>query len=91
MSVLESSILSQSTDRRFSAHVQFLELNDEPVAYALVLQYKNIAFITKTSYDLRFERLNVGIYVQNVAIHHLFEAKEVTHIDFLTDLSYMGR
>lgn len=68
--------------------VWFLELNDKTLAYSLVLEYKEVAFIMKTSYDERYKRFYPGIYVNNVAIRELFNKRQIRKIDLLTDLPF---
>lgn len=72
----------------FKWSVWFLELNEQTIAYALVLQYKKVAFIVKTSYDKRYKKLQPGIYINNEAIRDLFNKRQVGKIDYLTDLPF---
>jgi hypothetical protein len=72
----------------FSWSAWFLELGGQTMAYVLVLQYKDVAYIAKTSYDKRFRKFSPGIYVQNVAIRELFNRGRIRKIDFSTDLPY---
>jgi len=76
------------TESDFNWRVWFLELNDQTLAYSMVLEYKETAFIVKTSYDERYKRLQPGIYINNVAIRELFEKGKVRKIDWLTDLPF---
>jgi len=76
------------TESDFKWRLWFLELGNQPLAYCLVLQYKEMAFFMKTSYDERYKRLYPGIYVNNVAIRDLFNERQVKVIDFATDLSF---
>lgn len=77
-----------TTELDFKWRVWFLELSGQTVAYALVLQYKETAFIVKTSYNARYKRFYPGIYVNNAAIRELFNKRKVKTIDFLTDLPF---
>lgn len=77
------------TEPDFKWNVWFLELNNQTLAYTLVFQYKEVAFIMKTSYDERFKRFYPGICVINAAIRELFNKEHVRSIDFLTDLPFM--
>jgi len=72
----------------FKWNVWFLELNDNTLAYSLVLQYKDMAYLSKTSYDQRYKGCFPGIYVQNAAIRDILERKMVQNIDFMTDLPF---
>lgn len=73
----------------FKWRVWFLELSGQTLAYSLVLQYKDIAFIIKTSYNARYKRFYPGINVNNATIRELFNEGQVRNIDFITDLSFM--
>ncbi len=67
----------------------FLELNNETLAYALGLHYKETTFIKRTSYVERYRHLYPGIFVVHAAIHELFDKGETRKIDFYTDHSFM--
>lgn len=73
----------------FNWSVWFLELEKHALAYALVFQYKAVAFIVKTSYDKRYRPFYPGIFVINAAIRELFNRKRVKKVDYLTDLPFM--
>jgi hypothetical protein len=74
----------------FKRKVWFLKLNDHPIAYALVIQNKQKATITKTSYDSRYRRFYPGIYLINAVLRDLFNSNRIRNIDFMTDMSFMG-
>jgi len=76
------------TEPDFNWSVWFLEFNGQTWAYALILQYKETAFIVKTSYDERYRRFQPGIYINNAAIRELFNKRQVRKIDWLTDLPF---
>jgi len=67
--------------------IWFLYLNNQAIAYCLVLRYKKKAFIVKGSYDKKWKHLYPGIYIRNEAIKSIF-GTNVESIDFLTDLPY---
>ena len=67
----------------------FLELDGQELAYVLALQYKNVAYFAKTTYDERYERLAPGVYLVNAVIRELFDKCQIRKIDFLTDLPFM--
>jgi ribosomal protein S18 acetylase RimI-like enzyme len=69
--------------------VWFLEINDHPVAYALIAIYSGVASIIKTSYNARYRRFYPGIYVINIAMSQLWDTRKIKMIDFLTDLQFM--
>jgi len=73
----------------FKNKAWILELNDLPIAFALVFQNGKTAVIAKTSYDVRFKNFYPGMYVINAVIRDLFNDKTVSNIDFVTDLPFM--
>ncbi len=77
------------TEPSFNWSFWFLDLNNQTLAYALVFQYKEVAFIVKTSYDERYKKFYPGIFVINAAIRELFGRRQVKKIDFVTDLPFM--
>jgi hypothetical protein len=69
----------------------FLELQETPIAYAIVVEINGVAYLAKTSYDDRYHDLYPGEYVQNAAIRSLFDSKLVYRLDFMTFLRYHKR
>lgn len=86
--IWKGSLYTARTEPDFKWNVWFLELNDQTLAYSLVLQYKEVAFIIKTSYDERYKRFYPGVHVINAAIRGLFKKRQVRSIDFLMDLPF---
>ena len=84
--IWEGSQHAADTVPGFNWGVWFLELDGKPIAYQLVLQYKEVAYFVKTSYNERYKRLSPGAYVINSAIRDMCNRSEVKEIDFLTDL-----
>jgi hypothetical protein len=76
-------------DPHFTWSAKFLELNNQELAHVLILQYKDVAYLVKTSYDRKYEKSSPGIFLVNTAIHELFNMNQVRRIDFLTDLRFM--
>jgi len=72
----------------FKWDVWFLELNNQTLAYWLVIQYKEVAYLAKTSYDKRYEGFSPGICVLNAVIRELFNGP-TKKVDFLTELPFM--
>jgi len=86
--ILKASQHTARTEPAFKWGVWFLELNDQPLAYSLVIQYKQVAFSTKTSYDERYKKFYPSIYLLNSVIRELINKRQVKSVDFLTDLSF---
>jgi len=87
--VIHGSVACSQRDLR--CRVWFLELNDNILAYTIILQFKRNAIVVKTSYDMRYEKLSPGIHVMNSAIRELFDSQVASEVDFLTDLPFMRR
>jgi hypothetical protein len=86
--IWKSSSSVENTNPDFKRKIWFLELNDQTVAYTLVIQYKGTAFACKTSYADQYRQLYLGVYVTNAAIKDLFNKKEVQRFDFMTNLPF---
>jgi hypothetical protein len=86
--ILAGSQRMAEIEPSFKWDVWFLELNNQTLAYWLVIQYKDVAYLAKTSYDKRYERFSPGICVLNAVIRELFNGP-TKKVDFLTELPYM--
>jgi hypothetical protein len=84
-----SSCSLAKTNPDFRRKIWFLGLNNQIVAYSLVIQYKGTAFIAKTSYADQYSMLHLGLFVNNAVIKDLISKKEVQRIDFMTNLHFM--
>jgi len=89
--ILDCAGPASVVDPLFSARVWFLELDGEPVAYTVVLQYKDTAFFAKNSYDNEFRKASPGVFLRNFVIREMFLQKSITKIDFLTALGVHDR
>lgn len=86
--VWKASQYMARTEPNFNWKVWFLKLNDQTLAYTLVLQYKETAYIVKTSFDEGYRKFQPSIYINNAAIRELFKEGHVRNIDWLTDLPF---
>jgi CelD/BcsL family acetyltransferase involved in cellulose biosynthesis len=75
----------------FHCKIWFLELNSETIAYNLVLQSNQSAFMAKMSFDERFRNLYPGVFLANHAIRDIFNAQTARSIDFLTSWPFLRR
>jgi len=73
----------------FDSELCFLEVNDVPIAYVLVLKHNQIVFFAKTSYDQRFGGVSPGIFLLNDLIEKVFQEGSMEKIDFYTALPFM--
>jgi len=89
MIALRASYSIAKKNPGFSWCVWFLELDGKTLAYIFSVQYKKVAFMVKTSYDMRYSSFSPGIYLMNIVSRELFNEGHVRSIDFLTDLPFM--
>ena len=73
----------------FSANVYFLELNKNPIAFVIIIQYKKVAYLIKTSFKQKYKRFSPGKFVINCAICEIFNTKEAKQVDFITALHFL--
>jgi hypothetical protein len=84
---LKASQRIRENEAKFNWRIVFLELNSLPIAYILILEYMNVAYFVKTSYDAKYRQLYPGIYVMNEAIRGYFGTL-ISRIDFIADLPF---
>ena len=72
--------------RVFESEVCFLEVNNEPIAYVLVLKQNQTVFFAKTSYDQRFKAVSPGKFLMNDLIEQIFKENSAKKIDFYSNL-----
>ncbi len=93
MAIWEAAGRAEKDVPGFRCRAWILELNNQPVAFVIVIEYKNRAHIAKTSYIAQtcYERYSPGLLVINAALHALFDGKSVTEVEFSTDMPFMER
>ena len=74
----------------FDSEIWFLDLNDMPIAYVLVLKRHQIVFFAKTSYDQRFRAASPGKFLMNILIERIFSKQTFEKIDFLVIFRLYG-
>jgi CelD/BcsL family acetyltransferase involved in cellulose biosynthesis len=84
--ILRASKTDEKTNPIYASEVWFLESAGQPIAYTLVLLYKETAFLVKTSYNSEFKKFGPGNLLTTEILHNLFQRKSVTKIDFVTNL-----
>lgn len=89
LQILKASSDIAKREPNFKWSVKFLELNGETIAYCLVLEYKGIAYVVKTSYRRQFEKMRPGFYIQNLVVQEKFIEGQRRYVDFLSDLPYI--
>jgi hypothetical protein len=72
----------------FTWGVWFLELKSKVISYQLSIEYKEIVYFVKTSYDEKYKQFYPGILVQHFAIKDQFAKGQSKYIDFVSDLPY---
>jgi CelD/BcsL family acetyltransferase involved in cellulose biosynthesis len=88
---IKGSIDASASEPNFKCRVCFLELNGQNIAYALVIEYRKLAYCTKTSFAEEYRKLSPGVFVVNESIHTLCDNGQVRAMDFLTDLPFHKR
>ncbi len=88
-SAIEAAQKQARIEPNFKWSSWFLELEGKTIAYILVIKYKEVAYLVKTSYDEQYKKYYPGIIVQNSAIQQLFAEQQNEYIDFLSDLPYL--
>jgi len=73
----------------FDSEVWFLDLNDVPISYVLVLKRNKTVFFAKTSYDSRFSSVSPGKFLINDLIERIFRDNTAEKIDFISNLSFV--
>lgn len=82
---------TQLTTTGFQWEVAFLEVNGKKIAYSFWFEYKDTAFICKTSFDDRYKKYYPGMYINNAVIREVFKNPAIKQIDLMTDLPFHDR
>ncbi|MGD6850539.1 MAG: GNAT family N-acetyltransferase [Candidatus Bathyarchaeia archaeon] len=85
--ILESAA-SSNEDQQLIVRVCFLNLNHRNIAYCLYLQFRERAYIAKTSFAEIYRRLYPGIFLNNEVVKDLFLNRTVKQIDWMTNLDF---
>jgi hypothetical protein len=76
-------------EKDLNSSIWVLEVNSRPIAYVLVVKYKEFFYITKTSYNKDYKIFYPGLFIMNIALSELFKEGQTKKIDFLTSLPFM--
>lgn len=87
--ILDASQTTEKIEPIYSPKVWFLEINGLPIAYQIVLLFKEQACLIKTSYDADFKKYSPGKFLSDEVIHELFKMGNVKKIDFITNLPFV--
>jgi CelD/BcsL family acetyltransferase involved in cellulose biosynthesis len=87
--IWNASLWANKNNPDFKFKIWFLELNNQTIAYHLVIEYNGTAFITKTSFAEKYRILSPGIFVHQAIITEQINRRETKTIDFLTNLPFM--
>ena len=74
----------------FESEVWFLEVNNLPIAYQIVLIYKGTAFFVKTSFNEKFRKFSPGKFLIDFVLQEFFRKANVNKIDFITNLAFVS-
>jgi CelD/BcsL family acetyltransferase involved in cellulose biosynthesis len=91
LSVILKGSMKTAGEPGFRCWGCFLELDGRTLAYALVLEYKKVGILSKTSFDESFRKYYPGTYVLNESVRRLFDDARVASIDFVTDMPFHRR
>ena len=80
-----------SRDPEYDSFAWVLELDSRPISYALVLRYKEVALLYKTSFAEKFRRYHPGIFAVETALRDIFEERRTNLVDFMTELPWHKR
>ncbi len=83
------SVINQTNKSIFDSNVWFLEIENLPIAYQLVLNRKRTDYFVKTSFDSRFRKASPGIFLINNLIERGFREKNSDKIDFISNQPFM--
>lgn len=86
--ILETFTSNKEAEQKYDCKIWFLEVNDHPVAYQIVIIYDGVASFVKTSYDKKYRNFSPGFFLINEVIREMFK-KGLTKIDFFTDLPFL--
>lgn len=88
--IWEGALLAAKVEQNLNLSVYVLELNALPIAYLLVIQYHDITYFTKTSYNKQYRKFSPGVYILNIAIRDIMNTGKTKKIDFHTDLPFLS-
>lgn len=71
--------------------IWFMELDETPIAFQLVLEYKRTAYLCKTTFVDKYKKLGLGIYLSNSIIKETLDGRNIEKIDFLTNLPFLKK
>jgi hypothetical protein len=80
---------SYAPESKFCPLFWLLELDSRPIAFFVATILGDVAYIHKTSYDMRYGHFSPGKVLAMKMFHDLFEAGSVSRIDFFTSYDYM--
>jgi hypothetical protein len=75
----------------FRWEVAFLEISGKKIAYSFWYEYKETAFVCKTSFDNNYKNFYPGVYINNAVFREIFNNSEIKQIDLMTDLPFHRR
>ncbi|MBN1244236.1 GNAT family N-acetyltransferase [Candidatus Bathyarchaeota archaeon] len=88
LNILNASQRNSPVTPIYESKIWFLEVNQLPIAYLLVLIYKEKAIFVKTSYNEKFKQLAPGKYLMIAATREILRTTGVKKIDLITNLPF---
>ena len=77
-----------SSGSRFLPRYWIMELGGKPISFSVINIMGKVAYLGKTSYDLRYSHFSPGSVLLASMFQDLFEAGEVSSMDFFTMKDY---
>ena len=89
MVVLQAS-QQMSEEPEFDWNIWYLELNGKTLSYMLTLEYDDVVFFVKTSFDEQYNSFQPGLVLHNALIREMFNTGRKKRIDFISDMKYLN-
>jgi hypothetical protein len=68
--------------------IWFIEVENQPIAFCLAIQFKGTAYFCKTSFVEKFRKCYPGILLHHYAIKDIAGEGEIQKVDFMTNLPF---
>ena len=80
---------NNKNDSFFESKIWFLELNNVPISYQVIMIRDRTAYFIKTSYDSRFAEISPGIFLINDLVERVFREQTVDKISFVSNQPFV--
>jgi hypothetical protein len=80
---------NNKNDSLFESKIWFLELDNVPISYQLIMKRNRTAYFIKTSYDSRFSEISPGIFLINDLVERVFREQTIDKISFVSNQPFV--